>query len=330
MSTLTDKEKRIQKKNQFIDQFIGYLETYKKVIIVQADNVSSNQFATIRKQLRGLAVVQMGKNTLLKRAIKKYLDDKEKKYNNKANAQKVYPFGNHLKGNVGLIFTNGDLSKVKEIIENNKIGAPARQGAISPVEVVIPAVNTGLEPTKTAFFQALNITTKITRGTVEIVSPHLLLKVGDKVGNSEATLLQMLNIKPFAYGLKILTIFDDGTFYSPSVLDLTDEILAEKWRDALSSFTAFSLAVDHPNEASIPHMVANSFKDLLAVAVETGYSFKEAEETLEYLKDPSKFASAAPVQTSAPVATKAPAEEAPAKKEESESEEDEDAFGGLF
>lgn len=317
----------MQKKNQFIDQFIGYLEEYNKVIIVHADNVGSNQFATIRKQLRGIAVVQMGKNTLLRRAIKKYLEDKEGKYNNKAHAEKVLPLVDEIKGNVGLIFTNDDLNKVRDVINANRVGAPARQGAISPVEVVVPAGNTGLEPTKTAFFQALNITTKITRGTVDIINPHLLLKVGDKVGNSEATLLQMLNIKPFAYGLKIVTIFDDGAFYSPDVLDLTDDILASKFNDAVAHLAAFSLAVGVPTEASVPHSIANAFKDMLAVAAETGFSFPEAEDTLEYLKDPSKFASAAPAASSS-----APAEAAAAKapESESESEEDDDAFGGLF
>lgn len=329
MSSLSEKEKRMLKKNQFIDSFIGYLETYKKVMIVHCDNVGSAQFNVIRRELRGIAIVQMGKNTLLKKALRKYLEDKEKKYNNKANAEKVSPLIEKLKGNVGLIFTNEDLNKVREVIDKNKVGAPARQGAVSPVEVIVPAGNTGLEPTKTAFFQALNITTKITRGTVDIVSPHLLLKVGDKVGSSEATLLQMLNIKPFAYGLKIVEIFDDGSFYSPSVLDLTDSVLEQKLRNGINSLAAFSLALGIPTQASIPHIVANAFKDLLAVSVETGFSFKEAEETIEYLKDPSKFAVAASSAPSASSSTSAPVA---AAKEESEEEEpsDDDAFGGLF
>jgi large subunit ribosomal protein LP0 len=327
-SQLTEKEKRMLKKNQFIDSFIGYLETYKRIMIVHCDNVGSAQFNVIRKQLRGKAVVQMGKNTLLKKAIRKYLEDKEKKYNNKANAEKIYPLHDQLKGNVGLIFTNEDLNEIRKVIDVNKVGAPARQGALSPVEVIVPAGNTGLEPTKTAFFQALNITTKITKGTVDIVSPYLLLKVGDKVGSSEATLLQMLNIKPFAYGLKIVNIFDDGAFYHPSVLDLTDDILEAKFRNGINALAAFSLAIGVPTQASVPHIVANAFKDLLAVAVETGVSFKEAEDTLEYLKDPSKFAVAVSATPSA--SSSAPATET--KKEESESEEesDEDAFGGLF
>lgn len=47
--------------------------------------------------------------------------------------------------------------------------ASARAGAIAPCEVTVPAQNTGLGPEKTSFFQALGITTKISRGTIEIL-----------------------------------------------------------------------------------------------------------------------------------------------------------------
>lgn len=47
--------------------------------------------------------------------------------------------------------------------------AAARAGAIAPCDVTVPGQNTGLGPEKTSFFQALGITTKISRGTIEIL-----------------------------------------------------------------------------------------------------------------------------------------------------------------
>ena len=49
--------------------------------------------------------------------------------------------------------------------------------------------------------QVLNIPTKINKGTVEITTNVALIKAGEKVGASEATLLAKLGIKPFSYGL---------------------------------------------------------------------------------------------------------------------------------
>jgi len=320
------KDERKKKKFAYMSQFQGYLEEYSKLLVVQADNVSSAQMQQIRKALRGKAVVLMGKNTLMKRALTDYKEDVDKKFNNPQNAQKLEPLHQLLKYNVGTIFTNAPLSEVRDIIDNHKVGAPARQGSISPVRVVVPAGNTGMEPVKTNFFQALNIPTKITRGTVEIIADHLLLEVGQKVGNSEAVLLQMLNIMPFSYGLKIEQVYEDGSFYSPDILNIKEEDILAKFSQGIANVAALSLEVGIPNEASIPHSIANGFKNLLSIAVATEYTFKEAEEIKGFLKDPSKFAVAAPTQSSnapAKVEEKAPV------KEESEEEED-IGFGGLF
>ena len=50
-----------------------------------------------------------------------------------------------------------------------QVAAPARAGAIAPCDVIVEAQNTGMGPEKTSFFQALNISTKIAKGSIEIV-----------------------------------------------------------------------------------------------------------------------------------------------------------------
>ena len=117
----------------------------------------------------------------------------------------------HLKGNIGLVFSKGDLASVRSKLLSLKVAAPAKAGAVAPVDVTIPAGPTGMEPTKTSFLQALNIPSKINKGQVEIVADVLLIKTGNKVGSSEATLLQMLNIKPFFYGIIVKTVYDNGS-----------------------------------------------------------------------------------------------------------------------
>lgn len=82
----------------------------------------------------------------------------------------------HIKGNVGFVFTRADLPDVRDKLVENKVRAPARNGAIAPCPVIIPAQNTGLGPEKTSFFQALSIPTKISKGTIEIIVSIVLLK----------------------------------------------------------------------------------------------------------------------------------------------------------
>nr|POE86173.1 60s acidic ribosomal protein p0 [Quercus suber] len=237
-----------------------------------------------------------------------------------------------LVGNVGLIFTKGDLKEVSEEVAKYKVGAPARVGLVAPIDVVVPPGNTGLDPSQTSFFQVLNIPTKINKGTVEIITPVELIKKGDKVGSSEAALLAKLGIRPFSYGLVVLQVYDDGSVFSPEVLDLTDEDLIEKFFVGVSMVTSLSLAISYPTLAAAPHMFANAYKNVLAVAVATEYSFPQAEKVKEYLKDPSKFAvAAAPVAAAAsggaPAAAAAKEEE---KKEEPAEESDDDMGFSLF
>lgn len=98
----------------------------------------------IRMSLRGSAIVLMGKNTMMRKAIKGHIE------RNPA-LEKILP---HIKGNVGFVFTRNDLVEVRDKLLENKVRAPARPGAIAPCSVIIPAQNTGLGPEKTSFFQA--------------------------------------------------------------------------------------------------------------------------------------------------------------------------------
>lgn len=84
-------------------------------------------------------------------------------------------------GNVGFVFTNEELTEIRDILLSNKKEAPAKAGAIAPLDVFVPAGNTGQGPEKTSFFQALAIPTKITKGTIEILSDIHLIKKDEKV-----------------------------------------------------------------------------------------------------------------------------------------------------
>lgn len=304
-------------KAKYFQRLVTLLDEYPKCFIVGADNVGSKQMQQIRMSLRGTAVVLMGKNTMMRKAIRGHIE-------RNTALEKILP---HIKGNVGFVFTRGDLVEVRDKLIENKVRAPARNGAIAPCPVVIPAQNTGLGPEKTSFFQALSIPTKISKGTIEIINDVHILKEGDKVGASDATLLNMLNISPFNYGLIVEMVYDSGTMFEPKILDIKPEDLRAKFLEGVARVAAVSLSIGYPTVASAPHSIINGFKNLLAVAAATDVEFKQAETVKEYLKDPSKFAAAA-APAAAPAAA-AKKEEKKVEKEESE-EEDDDMGLGLF
>merc|ERR1712062_112408 len=315
MGKMVREDKSAWKANYFT-KIVQLLDEYPKCFLVEADNVGSKQMQQIRTSLRGHAVVLVGKNTMMRKAIRGHLP----------NNPKLEALMNHIRGNVGFVFTKEDLVSIRDMLLANKVKAPAKAGALAPLDVQVPAQNTGLGPEKTSFFQALNIPTKITKGTIEITNNVNLITAGDKVGMSEATLLNMLGISPFTYGLVVTKVYDSGSIFDPTILDITDEDLKAHVLAGIRNIAALSLKIGYPTVASVPHSIINGMKNCMALAAVTEITFKEAETMKEFLADPSKFAVAA-----APVAAAdadAPKEEA--KKEETEDESDEDMGMSLF
>lgn len=228
---------------------------------------------------------------------------------------------NLLKGNTGLIFTNGDLAEVKKVIDEEAREAPAKIGAIAPCDVSIKAGPTGLDPKQTNFFQSLNIQTKIVKTQIEIVADKKIISEGMKIEATHAALLDKLKIRPFSYKMNVKRVYDNGAIFNPEILDITTADILKKFQGTISNMAAISLASGYVTKPAIPHIILNSFKNLAAVTFDTEYSFKQADKMKEAAKNTVR---------AAPVAGAAPAKAA-AKEEEKPKEEEADVdMGGLF
>jgi large subunit ribosomal protein LP0 len=323
-------ESRGARKQTYFGKLIDLINKYNQILIVGADNVGSNHMQAIRKSLRGKAEILMGKNTMIRKAIKGQLEKNPG----------LETLQHWVRGNVGFVFTSSDLKEIRDLISGNKLCAPARVGSLAPCDVFLPAGNTALDPSQTNFMQALNIATRINKGTIEIINQVHLIKKGEKVGSSEATLLQKLDIKPFFYGLLPLKVYKDGSVFEPSVLDVTDDDIITKFSFGVKQLAALSLQINFPTIAAVPHYFATAYKNILAISVATDYTFERAEKIKKLLSDPEALAAAmaaasaavAPSNNNNAPAAAAKTETKEKKKEEPKEEEaeDEGGFGDLF
>jgi len=326
---MADKEatagsKRRIRKEKYKVKFEKLVEEYKNVLVVGVDNVGSLQMQKVRIALRGKAVMMMGKNTLMRMILREKVATNPK-------LEALLPF---VRGNMGLIFTNDDLAKVRTIVTEYKVPAGAKAGTLAPTDVFVPPGATGLDPGQTAFFQALNIATKIVKGSIEIVNQVHLIKKGDKITSSAVALLSKLDIKPFFYGIVALSVYENGSVYPAEVLDITQADLLAKFMNGVDKLRALSLAAKWPSELTLSFQIASGFRKLLALSLATNYTFKESEAFLK------SAATAAAAPAAAPAAAakddkkggkddkKAAAK--PAKEEPKEEEEDADMGLGLF
>lgn len=309
-----------ERKAEYFSHFKDLLTNYSKCFVVEIDNVGSMQLQQTRISLRGTAEVLMGKNTMMRKCVREYVEENPD--------SPVAQLEDCCRGNVGFVFTNGDLGEIRKVLESNVRPAPAKVGTKAPIDVVVPKGPTGCDPGQTAFFQTLQISTKITRGQIEMTNDTHLISAGDKVTASQAALLQKLSIEPFTYGMVLKMVYDSGSLFDAKVLDITDDVLAAKFVAALNTISKLSLALNMPTEASVTHSVANAFKAILAVTVELEkYTFDKADIYKAYLADPSAFAGSGGGGGGGD-SGEAAAEEAPVEEEVEEAPPAVDMFGG--
>jgi len=306
-------ERRLRKE-KFVEKLKEAISTYKNVLIVGVDNVGSNQMQKVRVALRGKAIVVMGKNTLIRKILRDLIDGEKL-----VKLEALLPL---VVGNMGFVFTNASLPEVRKIILDNKVPASAKSGTLAQKDVFIPPGPTGLDPGQTNFFQALNISTKIVKGAIEIVSEVHLIKKGEKVTLSHVAMLDKMNIRPFFYGFKVTDVYEDGTVYSSDILDMDQAALEGKFFRGVRSLASVALAISYPTAASVSHSLNHAFKSIIALALETEITFAEAQKFKDYIANPSAFA--------APAAAAAPAAGAAKKEEPKKKSSSEESMGGGF
>merc|ERR1719488_61581 len=317
-------KEKLAKKSAYFKKLIDLCINTPQALIVNVTHVRSKQMQDIRMELRGKAVVLMGKNTMIRKAL--------------ALGHEQHPDAGldtlraAMKGNLGFIFaTNCELDDIRTVLDANTKESAAKAGQVSMVNLDLPSGPTGMDPSQTSFFQTLNIATKIVKGQIELISNFQILKEGEKVSASAAVLLTKLSVKPFTYKMIVEQVFQDGSVFTAAVLDIKQDVLIQKFMAGVANMAAFSREIGIPTEAGLPHAFGNAFRNVAALVADIPFTFKEVEEVKKFLDDPSAYAAANPVAAApsggggggaaAPAAAKA------AVVEEEEEDMDFDLFG---
>jgi len=321
-----------ERKQNIVRRLCECFTNFKQIIIVQLDNVSTNQIHKARLALRessNKGEMIIGKNSLILKALKFMTETPEtnspdyEDHKKWTQDPKLEVLKDLMKLNIGLIFSDENYMDLRTKVEAEVVKQPARTGVIAPCDVVIPAGPTGIEVGKIDLFHKLNISCKTVKSAIEVVKEVKIITKGEKVGEGATQMCKLLSIIPFEYKLEFLSVYLEGVILDKNVIDMPLSDVLDKFKSFSGLATAVSLGGNIPNALSVPHFVANGFKTLLAIGQESGYSFKQLEEALNAA---SQQVAAAPVEEKKEVA-KAVEE----KKEEEPEEESEDMdMGDLF
>ena len=156
------------------------------------------------------------------------------------------------------------------------------------------------------------------KAQIDIIADKQVITAGDKIGATEAGLLDKLKIYPFEYKMEVTKVLQNGSLFDAAVLDLDTNAILAKFKNAIKTQAKLSLGLGVPTSASAPHTLLNGFKNLVAFSASSGFSFKQGDVLLEAAKN-------------APAAGPATTAAAAAPVEETKKEEEEDVdMGGLF
>lgn len=313
-----------------IEKLYELFGSHKQIIFANFTNVGSSQIHSIRKILRAYdAHFVVNKNTLTKKVIRMRTEGIEEdefkhlaeKYGGVIPGLKcLIPL---LKDKIALIFTDSPVYELKKKLEANKVPTEAKVGALSPIDYTVQPGPTSLDPSQINFFHALNVSTKINKGQIEITKEFKVCTTGKKVKASEAALLKKLNVKPFEYGIKITKVYDDGAILPEEIVNLDPSQLIEKFQLGIKNIAGLSLSAGYPIEATVPLILSNSFRNIAALALESGFKIPELDQ----------IAASGPAPVAQEVKQEAPKgkkQEAPKVEAPPPADEEEMDMGDLF
>jgi len=189
--------------------------------------------------------------------------------------------------------------------------------------VTIPAGPTNLDVGKVQIFQKLNVPTKAVKNMLEIQKDIHIIKKGEKVTATGSELCRLLGLKPFQYRLEMKKIWMNGAVLEEDMINISSSDILKAFQQHVTTLAALSLGANLPNAVSVPHMISNGFKDLLAIGLGAEIKFKQLDQALT--AGPAKTSGGAPTPATGGTAAPKPAE----KAAEPEPEENV-SMGGLF
>ncbi|MDI6730747.1 MAG: 50S ribosomal protein L10, partial [Candidatus Altarchaeum sp.] len=234
-----------QAKIKIVENLTTKIRTSKTIMVGDFLGLPSANFQNIRKATKKFGEIYVVKNTLAKKAFEN------------ANKQQMTSY---LIGNTALIFSNENPFKMYKKIAQIKTIAPPKPNSVAKEDIIIKAGPTPFSPgPMVAEMQKYGIKAAIKKGKVEIGEDGVIVKKGDRVPAAVSQILGKLGITPIELWLRIKAGYQNGTIFSPEILNI--DTGAYKNKIIFAHQTAMSLAIAKGicNKYTINNLIVNVF-----------------------------------------------------------------------
>ena len=280
------------------------IENAKVIGLVRMDKIGAKTIQEIRRQLRGKVVMRLSKKRIQARALKE------------SSRPKLSELADKIEGSSALIFTEMDPMELQQIIQKNKVKAPARAGDVAPNDILVSEGNTGLPPGPiiSELNEVLKLQTKIQSGTVWIKEDAVTHHKGDVIDLKQSLLLARLGIEPIEILLDFYAAWEDGELIPKEILQLDIEAKKKDFVDAQSTALSLAVALGIVTDETAKALIQKAYNEACAIVLKSPEEIPGTEDIRAQKQAEAEAAKEAEAA--------APAEKGTEEKSEEEKKED--------
>lgn len=222
------------------------IEDHENVGVVGITGIPSRQLQEMRRELHGVAVLRVSRNTLIERAISSVDEG-------------VEALLEYVDGEIGLVATDENPFVLFRELEASKTPAPIGAGEISPNDIVIPAGDTGMDPGPfVGELQQVGANARIEDGSIKVVETATVLSAGEEVSADLANVLNELEIEAKEVGLNLRGVYADEVLFEPADLDIDIEAYERDIGSAAAGGRNLAINAGIYSEAVMPAVIAKA------------------------------------------------------------------------
>lgn len=270
-------------KKATVESLVQLIMGHRVVAIADLHKVTAHLLQIIRKKVQGEAILLTTKNTLAKRAME--LSAKRRK-----NIEALFP---HLEGSNLLIFTNLNPFKLSSLVRKTRMKAPVKAGDVAPIDIVVPAGNTGLPAGPLiSEFSEVGLQTKIEVGSIVIKSDTVVAKKGEVISPKVASVLFKLGIKPVEVGISPKVAYDDGLIIPREILEIDAESVKPQVEEAAVRSLKLAMGISWPTLQTIRALLMEAGVRSFLLSLQTAFPSPETlKELIRRAQRESQFLS---------------------------------------
>ena len=235
-----------------IKKLIG---SYSSVGIVGVHGIPSNQLQLMRKNLRGMANIKVGRNSLIFRALDESHDQ-------------VKQISKYVDDQTALLFTNENPFKLFKILEKGRTPSKIKPGGIAPKDIIIQKGPTSFPPGPiVGELNVAGIPAGIESGKVVIRETKTVAKKGDIVDAKLASILSRLDIHPVDLGLDLRAVYEKGMIYESKILAIDETKYINDLTLAVQKAFNLSINTAYPAKATIETLISKAASESRNLAI---------------------------------------------------------------